>query len=81
MDTSLMYLTVFLTLATCQSDDTTSIDFSDGTVDEDGVVCVEREEEMDKVEQQQVGHINHLYFIMDKDKLQVNKWLSSNFWN
>ena len=70
MDTSLLYLTVFLTLAKCQSDDTTAIDFSDGTVGEDGVVCVEREEEMDKVEQQQVGHISHLHFIMDKDKDQ-----------
>ena len=62
-----MYLTVFLTLATCQSDDTTAIDFSDGTVGEDGVVCVEREEEMDKVEQQQVSHISHSHFILDKD--------------
>ena len=63
MDTSLLYLTVFLTLATCQSDDTTAIDFSDGTVGEDGVVCVEREEEMDKVEQQQVGHISTFHIL------------------
>ena len=64
MDTSLMYFTVFLTLATCQSDDTTAIDFSDGTVGEDGVVCVEREEEMDKVEQQQVGHFSTFHILL-----------------
>ena len=51
----LIYFSVFLTLSSCQSEDSTAIDFSDGTVGEDGVVCVEREEEMDKVEQQQVG--------------------------
>ena len=79
MDTSLLYLTVFLTLATCQSDDTTAIDFSDGTVGEDGVVCVEREEEMDKVEQQQVGHISNLHFIMDTR--HAYEWCSSNFCN
>ena len=55
MITRLTYLTVFLTLSSCQSDDSTAIDFSGGTVGEDGVVCVEREEEMDKVEQQQGG--------------------------
>ena len=55
MITRLTYLTVFLTLSSCQSEDSTAIDFSDGTVGEDSVVCVEREEEMDKVEQQQVG--------------------------
>ena len=49
---------IYLLLAECITwingqitESSTAIDFSDGTIDQDGVVCVEREEERDKIEQ------------------------------
>ena len=49
----LVCLSVLATVRQVRSQDsTTAIDFSGGEVGEDGVVCVVREEERDKLEQE-----------------------------
>ena len=48
----LLMRSLTLTWINCQvTESSTAIDFSDGTIDQDGVVCVEREEEREKIEQ------------------------------
>ena len=48
----LVCFSILTTVSLARGQDTTSIDFSGGEVGEDGVVCVVREEERDKLEQE-----------------------------